>query len=42
MDDVIGLVICRVCDRSGPGVEELIALPVELEAAVGSWVALRG
>ena len=32
MEDIPGLVICHVCDRRGPGFDELIALPDELEA----------
>ena len=32
MPDIPGLVICRICRRSGPGVDELIALPDELES----------
>ena len=32
MDDIPGLVISRICQRSGPGVDELIALPDELES----------
>lgn len=32
VEDIPGLVICRVCRRSGPGVDELIALPDELES----------
>jgi hypothetical protein len=32
MEDIPGLVICRICQRSEPGVDELIALPDELES----------
>ena len=31
MEDIPGLVICHLGGRSGPGVDELIALPDELE-----------
>jgi hypothetical protein len=31
MPAIPGLVICHLCGRSGPGVDELIALPDELE-----------
>jgi hypothetical protein len=31
MEDIPGLVSCQLCGRSGPGVDELIALPDELE-----------
>jgi hypothetical protein len=37
VEDVPGLVICQVCSRSGPGVDQLLALPDELEAeAIGA------
>jgi hypothetical protein len=37
VDDIPGLVICAVCSRSGPGVDEIVALPDELEAeAIGA------
>lgn len=32
MEDLPGLVICQACSRSGPGVDQLVALPDELEA----------
>jgi rubredoxin len=40
MEDIPGLVVCRVCQRSGPGVDELIALPDELEyeAMKAGWL----
>ena len=51
MSDIPGLVVCHICGRSGPGVDELIALPDELESEAlrvgcrcdeeGRWTCLR-
>lgn len=42
MEDLPGLVICQVCFRSGPGVDELVAFPDELEAeALGAGWKFR-